>query len=275
MAHPVPLRKDDDEGRRAYRTARGGRARPADTSSRRIYELLRASIRDGSIGAGEQLDEQRLVRAYNGSRNSVRRALQALAEEGLLDRTRRVGTSLSRTIVPVAPTDVGPRVYEGTPHEGRLAVETLECTRVIAGREVARRLQIEPTAEVMRIEQVGNYDSEPLYVRTGYLVTDLPAPAFLALLDRCHVDYPPLPVVFERVFGRPYGASIYSVEAVALEERIAALLHVEPEVPTLLRELTTADVDGRPFELSFTYFRSGRVALSGIGTFTDSGYRVG
>ncbi|GAA4545941.1 GntR family transcriptional regulator [Pseudonocardia xishanensis] len=274
MAHPVPVRKDDDEGRRAYRTARGRRDRPADTSSRRIYELLRASIRDGSIGAGEQLDEQRLVRAYNGSRNSVRRALQALAEEGLLDRTRRIGTSLSHTIVPIAPTDVGPRVYEGTAHEGRLFVETLECTRVVAGREVARRLQIDPAQEVVRLEQVGHYEGEPLYVRTGYLVTDLSVDAFLAVLDRCHVDYPPLPVVFERVFERPYGASIYSVEAVAVEERIAALLEVAPDTPTLLRELTTTDEDGRHFELSFTYFRSGRVALSGIGTFTDSGYRV-
>jgi GntR family transcriptional regulator len=266
--------QDDEDGRRAFRVARG-RALPGDTSPRRIYELLRASIRDGSIGEGQQLEEQMLVRAYNGSRNSVRKALQTLAEEGLLDRTRRVGTSLSRTIVPIAPTDIGPRVYEGTTRAGRLTVQTLECTRVVAGREVARRLRIDPAAEVVRIEQVGNYDGEPLYVRTGYLVSDLDPKAFLAVLDRCHEDFPPLPVVFERVFGRTYGASIYSIEAIALQQRIATLLEVQPETPTLLRELTTTDETGTPYELSFTYFRSGRAALSGIGTFTDSGYGVG
>ncbi|SDE63132.1 hypothetical protein [Pseudonocardia oroxyli] len=72
----------------------------------------------------------------------------------------------------------------------------------------------------------------------------------LALLARIHEDYPPMPVVSHRVFGRA------------------------PGTPTLLRELTTTDVEGRPFELSFTYFRTGRAALSGIGTFTESGYGV-
>ncbi|GAA1854152.1 GntR family transcriptional regulator [Pseudonocardia ailaonensis] len=271
MTQPVPRPGDDDEARRSYRVARG-RTAPADTSPRRIYELLRASIRDGSIGAGEQLEEHMLVRTYNGSRNSVRKALQTLAEEGLLDRTRRVGTSLARTIVPIAPTDIGPRVYAGTRRVGRLKVRNLECTRVTAGQAVAGRLHVEPGAEVLRLEQLGFYDGEPLYLRTGYLVTDRSAREFLTLLDTLHVDFPPLPVVFETVFGRAYGASIYSVEAIALQERIAALLDVPAESPALLRELTTTDESGRPFELSFTYFRTGRVALTGIGTFAESGY---
>lgn len=275
MAYPNSLSRSADQARRSYRLAQPSGRHTADTSARRIYELLRASIRDGSIGAGEQLEELTLARVYNGSRNSVRKALQALAEEGLLDRARRVGTSLSRTIVPIAPTDVGPRVYEGTSRHGRLAVENLECIRTIAGHAVAHRLRIDPAAEILRLEQIGRYDGEPLYVRTGYVVTERSVPDLLALLDECHVDFPPLPEVCRRVFGREYGTSIYSVEAVALEERIASLLGVPAETPTLLRELTTTDVDGRPFELSFTYFRNGRVALSGIGTFTDSGYGVG
>ncbi|MCF7548389.1 GntR family transcriptional regulator [Pseudonocardia sp. WMMC193] len=274
MTHPTaPPRGDDQESRRAYRVARR-RPQPADSSPRRIYELLRASIRDGSIGAGEQLDEHSLVKTYNASRNSVRKALRSLAEEGLLDRGRRVGTSLSRTIVPIAPTDVGPRVYRGTTREGRLAVETLECTRVVAGHAVGRRLRIDPGAEVVRLDQLARFDGEPLYLRTAYLVTDRSAAEQLALLAQIHEDYPPMPVVFHRVFGRAYGASIYAVEAIALEERIADMLDEAPGTPTLLRELTTTDVEGRPFELSFTYFRTGRAALSGIGTFTESGYGV-
>lgn len=248
--------------RQGFTKARQDQVRRQDTSPHRVYQLLRAGIRDGSITAADQLIEHQLTVSYNASRNSIRKALQLLAEQGLLSRERRSGTSVAHNLVPVAVSEIVPPAGPGTALAGRLQVVTLECARMEPSPALLQRLQCEPD-QVILLEQVGLLDSEPLYFRTGYCVSALEPADHQARVDACSADLPPLPVAFARVFGAPYGDSSYSIEAAAAETRIAGLLGVKPLSPTLMRELILRDRSGRPRELSFTYFRSGRVAVAG------------
>lgn len=254
-----------DQRRREYQRRLNQTATPQDSSPHRVYELLRAAMRDGSIGTRDQLVEHLLVGTYGASRNSVRQALQTLADQGLLRRERRTGTNLAHEIVPIPVGEVGPRAWIGTAHQGRLQVRTIECTRIPAGPALQERLQYEGD-HVILLEQTGMFDGEPLYHRTAFLAVDLTPAELMSRVESIHRnDFPPMPVAFEVVMEEQYGGSTYSVEAVAADDRIAAALDIPVGIPTMLRELVTLGISGRPRELSFTYFRPGHATLSSAG----------
>lgn len=258
----LPATSTHDERRREYQRRLSQTAPPQESSPHRVYELLRSALRDGSIGTADQLVEHLLVSTYGASRNSVRQALQILADQGLLRRERRTGTNLAHEIVPIPVGEVGPRVWNGTAHEGRLKVRTIECTRIPVGSALQERMRYSGS-HMLLLEQTGLFDDEPLYHRTAFLAISLTPQELMTRVESLHRgNYPPLPVAFEVVLDEQYGGSTYSVEAVAADERIAAALDIAVGTPTMLRELTTYGISGRPGELSFTYFRPGHAALS-------------
>jgi GntR family transcriptional regulator len=61
-------------------------AKPA-TTAERVAEGIAVSIRAGKIGPGSWLDsERRLAEEHGVGRNTVRKALQILAEDGLIEQ---------------------------------------------------------------------------------------------------------------------------------------------------------------------------------------------
>ena len=255
--------REDEPARRAeFERARRARTPEVHTSPRRVYELVRSMIRRGTMPHDNALAEATLVAQLGASRNAVRRALQMLAEDGVVVRQRRAGTSVAHDIVAVRDGEVGPRAWAGAADHGRLQVTTLECRRITAPAPVSAALG-EDTATVVLLEQLGSVEGSPLYLRVGYNVTDLHEEEFARRIEANNVDYPPIATVFQRLFDTPYGSSSSVVEAISCSERAADLLGVPVGSPVLLRELMTREADGTPREMSFTHFRGDRVAIFG------------
>src|SRR5580698_4448426 len=61
----------------------------------RLYSQLLVDIIIGHLAPGERLDEQALVKRYDGGLAGIREALARLALEGLVLRRARVGTMVS------------------------------------------------------------------------------------------------------------------------------------------------------------------------------------
>src|SRR5438093_1605142 len=83
----------------------------SNNSLRRTYDLLRSSLHH-SLAPGASLVEEELVQTLSSSRNTVRAALQLLAQEGLVSRGPKVGTmALGSIILPFNDLlDVGDKV---------------------------------------------------------------------------------------------------------------------------------------------------------------------
>src|SRR5215218_10432638 len=59
----------------------------------RLYEVLRREIEEGRLPAGSQLPtEEELGRTFDVSRTTVREALRALAERGLIEKRQGKGS---------------------------------------------------------------------------------------------------------------------------------------------------------------------------------------
>ncbi|ONH51746.1 GntR family transcriptional regulator [Frankia sp. CcI49] len=244
---------------RARRAQSAGRQ--LQVSSRRAYEMLRAGLRAGHFDGPEELAENTLVNTLGISRNSVRRALSMLADEGLVTRAPRRGTTVRRGIVQVHEGEMLPRELHEEESWRRLEIEEISQCVVPTTRLLRERLEIDD-AEVVMIEQVFRLDGEPLCVRAGYV--PLPATPERYFADVVAIDRRPprYEALFEQLFDAPYGGGRAVVEAVPCEERTARLLGVTPGTPVLLREVVVRDSSGRARDLHWTHFRGDRVALS-------------
>ena len=256
------LRRQADEQRARYIRAQSNRGEKSVTSPRRVYELIRSGIRRGTMPHDEVLSEQHLIETLGATRNAVRKALQMLADDGVVLRARRAGTSIAHDIVAVRDGEVGPRAWAGMPDAGRLTVETRECRRITAPAVIQEFIGSD-VESVILLEQIGRMNAKPLYLRVGYCITDFEVDEFIQRVESNHGEYPPIAVAHHRIFGTTYGGSSSVVEAISCQERAAELLEMQVGSPVLLRELITRDTAGRPSELSFTHFRADRVAIIG------------
>lgn len=111
------------------------------------------------------------------------------------------------------------------------------------------------------IEQIGFLDDHPLFVRITYRrSSDLPG--VIRVEGRlAAADGAPTVATFADRYGRPAGRAHTAIEAVRADKRTATAMSIQQGSPMLARELVLEDVDGVVRELSFTQFRSDRVAI--------------
>ncbi|MEI5675593.1 MULTISPECIES: GntR family transcriptional regulator [unclassified Nocardioides] len=224
------------------------------SSARRVYDLVRASIRRGDVGGSGVLVEERLIEELSASRQAVRDALQALAADGLVERRRRVGTTVNGAILDVATDQLmhlppDQQVVEDS------AVERLEEQEMPAPPWMRARLKIAEDEPVLMVEELVRAHGEVLCVRATYKpVSRLPARATVRVAD--------LATAFEHGFGVPLGSVESLVEAVGADALTAELLGVPAGSPVLVREVLLVDADGLPRDLSYSHYRSDRICFT-------------
>jgi GntR family transcriptional regulator, transcriptional repressor for pyruvate dehydrogenase complex len=112
-----------------------------------IIRLLEATIRSGSLPPGERLPaERQLAKEYQVSRNTVREAIKALAEKGVLVSRRGAGTY-------VAPDALGCLV-EGAARRHRRLREVFELRKILEPQIAALAAARITQPQVAEIETV-------------------------------------------------------------------------------------------------------------------------
>lgn len=150
-----------------------------EPTSEHLYERIAAALRDEILARtrtpGERLPTQEeLSETFGASRIVVRRALDLLESEGLIDRVQG-GRATVRLHDPlVRRSALHYRTNPGMPFaEEALATERNptydhDTAPERAGLEIARRLKIELGAEVMRTKYVSYASGEPIMLVTSY-----------------------------------------------------------------------------------------------------------
>ncbi|AJT65485.2 hypothetical protein T261_3822 [Streptomyces lydicus] len=210
----------------------------------RIADDLRKAIRAGELGPGDQLPaESRLVETYRRSAPTVRRALDVLQAEGLIEKQHGRGTFVRRPRTPAVRTNLRHQWEKGrareplaerartgaTEHDTGLkagdlvfhaAYRTIEADEDLAA---AFRLP-EGTALLERTYRTRYAaESAPFNLVTSYLVHDLIAPN-PDILDEAKEPWP--------------GGSQSQLHSVGIElDRIEERVTARPPTPEEAEEL--------------------------------------
>jgi GntR family transcriptional regulator len=208
-----------------------------------VYLDLRASLDEGKRQAGDRIaPERELAEQYGVSVITVRRALDELAREQRIERTRGRGTfvlppRIDRNLdEPLTFTEEMQR--RGIDPQTRLIATRDE----VAGEAVAAGLQLEVGAPTVFIERLRLADGQPLLLEQVHLSSR----RFPGLL-RANLERDSLYAVLKETF-----------EPVLLRKREAGLLSIKKRQPALQVEGVAYASDGAPVEFSRTFVRGDR-----------------
>ncbi|MCG8593674.1 MAG: GntR family transcriptional regulator [Kiloniellales bacterium] len=209
-----------------------------------IYLILRQKICDGAYGFGALLPgEQELSRDFNVSRITAKRALDELADAGLVVRQRGRGTSVSfRAPSPPVRSSVDGLLENLLMMGLKTEVRLLGFGYVAASEEIARALGCQAGAAVQRAVRVRSLEDRPL----SYLTTHVPE-AIGRAYDEGDLARTPLLALLERG-GIKVGSAEQVITATLADTTVAPLLEVEIGAPLLQVTRIVADEAQRPVE---------------------------
>lgn len=219
-----------------------------------ISTHLKHLVSNGKLEPGEAMpSESELHKLYGASRLTIRRAMDDLVREGLLDRRHGVGTFVANsTTAQIVPSELS--FTRNMLRLGRTPSSCVERFGVVAATpEVARQIKLEPGAPVYELVRVRLVDGEPLMLETTYL---------------SHQQFPDLAQAdLEAESLYTYLGQRYQIEIVALEQameptlltaREAALLATTEDSPAILSEIVGFTANGTPVEYTWSVTCGGR-----------------
>ena len=219
-----------------------------------VYLDLRAALEAGEWRPGDRLPPEReLAERYGCSLFTVRRALGDLTRERRLERTRGRGTFVTRPPIDL-DLDGSMSFTEEVQQLGHdPATRVVTARTVAADAAVAEALDIAIGASVVHLERLRMADGEPLLLEQVFL----PEARFPGLLAGDLERGSLYELLGERYDTRVVRAR-ESLEPIALPQREANLLGVEPHRPALRIEGLAYDRSGRPVEFARSYVRGDR-----------------
>jgi GntR family transcriptional regulator len=222
-----------------------------------IYEQLRGKISGGQLKPGDALPtEADLVEQYQVSRATVRQALDALVQDGLIYRERGRGTFVAHPTVQQGLTRLVSFTEDMRSRGFEPGSRVLSAQLVPASEEMAGRLDVEPGEELARIERLRLADGEPMSIESSYLIHRV-CPGIL------RHDYAAnsLRQMLEQHYDVRIASASQAIRAVEATGELANLLSVRRGAALLFIERVSYSQYGLPVELLYLYHRGDRYVL--------------
>jgi GntR family transcriptional regulator len=222
----------------------------------KVYLLLRQRLLDGVYATEQALPgENALAQEYGVSRLTIRRALDTLAQDGLVSRRQGRGTFAQAPAQLSAPQQ-GTSVDALMAHLARMGMHTqvklLELAVEPAPPGVAARLEIAPGTPVHRSVRVRSYKGEPF----SYLQTYVPD-GIGRRISKKALASKPLLQIFGDLGVRVSGAE-QSMTAVLADPATADCLAVPVASALLNIRRLVRDASGQPVEYLDARYRPDR-----------------
>ena len=232
-------------------------AGPDLSKTRMVYLGLRDRINSGAFGkAGGLPGEQALAAEYGVSRVTLRRALAALAADGLIDRRRGAGTFLNESGAPKPVVSDLTDVLAHLVEMGRSTkVCLLDCVMVDPSPMIASALKLTAGVRTQLSRRMRLIDGEPF----SFLVAPVPE----RLANTYSVDElsrEPLLSLLERA-SATVDSAVQEIGAELAAPDVAAALGVEAGAPLLTMTRVTFDVNGEGIEHLRALYRPDRYSI--------------
>ncbi|MEM1287596.1 MAG: GntR family transcriptional regulator [Pseudomonadota bacterium] len=232
---------------------------PEGGKAHRVYLLLKDDITRGVLADGAGLpSEQKLAELYSVSRVTIRRALNALLRDGLIEKRAGSGSrvrsdSITRQLIKA---DISTLL----PHLEQIASKTdarlLEFGYCEAPAAIAQGLGLTEKARVQRAVRVRFINGEPF----SYLVTHVPEEVALSYSEADLATQPLFGLL--ELGGVRIGGASQTVSATLATPDLAASLKVAAGSALLTLERVVRDEHGRGVEHLLASYRPDRFQLS-------------
>ena len=233
-------------------------ARGAGTALwRQIAETLEQDILAGKTAPGHKLPtEHELAEQFGVNRHTVRRAVAALGEKGLVRIEQGRGTFVQESVIEY-------QVRKRTRFSENIAANKREASgRVLKVAElpaegaIAKALEIRKGSMVVMIERLSEADGRPLSVSAHYF----PKARFPDIVEIYHRSESFTQALIHYGINDPVRRTTRVTARVA-RSGDTTLLQQPPNKPILMSEGINVDASGRPVEYTVARWAADRVQL--------------
>lgn len=235
--------------------------RPAIDYKTPIYlqlrEIVRTKIEDGEYPPGTAIpSENELADTYGINRITVRNAVNALVNEGILKRVQGKGVFVVGEKLEQSIEELGGFVPSVSRDIRKTSIKEQSKILRPAGDKFAQIFAINPKDLIYYIRQVHLIEGEAVTVEEQYVPQDV---------------VPQLEIVNSTVFSLNdifafYGVNIVSarqsLEIISGNSKIRTTLDTPEQVAIMLMETTKSDASGRVVEYTQSYTRSDKISFS-------------
>lgn len=223
-----------------------------------LYEILRDRIARRELAPGDMLPpEIQLMAQYGAGRVTVRQALDMLVQDGLIYRERARGTFVAYPSVEQNLVRIVSFTQDMQQRGLTASTRILASELTPAMAELAEQLQLEPGAELARLERLRLADGEPMSVEESFL-----AHRFCPNILQRH-DYATYPL--RDALASDYNVRLVrarqTIRAVAANAALARVLAVPQRSPLLHIERVSYSQDNAPIEFLRIWYRADRYSL--------------
>ncbi|MDE2394472.1 MAG: GntR family transcriptional regulator [Burkholderiales bacterium] len=219
-----------------------------------VYLVLRGQLEAGQFAAGLP-GELALAREYGVARVTVRRALEQLAAEGLIERSAGRATMPRKTgsAKPArGSAPMGGLLQSIVAMGERTRVKVVSCEILAAGAAVAAALEVDPASQVQKAVRVRATAQGPL----SLITTFVPEPLARGF-GRRDLARQPILVLLE-AGGLRVGRASQSITARPADGEAARLLEVPIGSPLLAVTRLVRAEDDRPVQWLHGLYRPDR-----------------
>ena len=230
----------------------------SDEKAKPLYQIVVESILDqvnsGQLEANKRLpSESELCRIYSVGRNTIRRAISDLVNDGVLRTVPGVGTF----VVDTRLDKTAEYLFGFSQEMGFLgksvSSRVIEAAIIPADSFLSRRLQIQLGAEVVFLNRVRLMDGEPTAIERSYLPHAL-CPGILDFDFSVKSLYETLSTVYDK---RPDHAE-QVIEASLATPEVSHLLELTPPAVVFIFHRETKMISGQVIEYVDSEVRADR-----------------
>lgn len=226
---------------------------------RQISDRIRANILAGLYDkTGMVPAETALAEEFGVNRHTVRAALAALAQEGIVRAAQGRGTLITQRDKFDFPIGRRTRFSEGIGEQARdLKGILLSSAREIASADLVRRLKLNPGDEVLRLDGIRKADGRAVSRSTMWF----PAERF-AGIDRAFAETGSITRALSHCGVDDYVREVTEISAVHAEPDDVVHLELTPGAIVLVTRALNTDPAGRPIQYAVTRFPADRVQFT-------------
>jgi GntR family transcriptional regulator len=219
-----------------------------------LAETLREDISQGVYNPGDVLPtEHELMRHYDLSSTTVRRAVRDLVLEGLIYRKAGKGTFVKRTRVEEHLSRLTSYAEEMRSRNIVPSFKLVCAKPCVPPADAARVLDLSANQEAYYIERVQLGNGEPIALARGYWRRDIGEQ-----LAQHDLDVIALYEVVENTLHISLVEADESISAAVSDADITKKLDIQRRAPLLVLRRASYTTDMRPVELTTTFYRADR-----------------
>lgn len=216
-----------------------------------LREIIRSRIENGEYLPGMAIpSENELAEHYGLNRLTVRNAIDALVNEGMLKRVQGSGAYVMGEKIERDLDTLGSFKQTMLDKHYKPSTRILQFTQRSAGLKYAHLLNISSDEPLYYIQRVDRVNEEPVSIEEIYVRKSI-----VPVLEKVNLSHFSMYEIYGFYNVHPKYAQ-QTLDLVKLEKNYARILHVAPETAVMLFTCISYDENDCSIEYSRTYTRS-------------------